>query len=138
MIGTQFAWGNISPYVTGYYRDQGYSVRLTDFYSVLPVITITSTIAFPFGMHFAEIYGPRLIFMSGGILGIACTYLSSLTTHPWVFFSVYAIGFGICKGLLYPSVLFAAWSHIPGRKGLASGVVVSGMGVGSFIFGIVT
>lgn len=21
LIGTQFAWGNISPYVTGYYRD---------------------------------------------------------------------------------------------------------------------
>lgn len=60
MIGTQFAWGNISPYVTGYYRDQGNNVRLTDFYSVLPVITITSTITFPFGMHFAEVYGAKL------------------------------------------------------------------------------
>ena len=33
--------------------------------------------------------------------------------------------------------MYAAWSHLPGRKGLASGVVVSGMGVGSFIFGII-
>jgi len=60
MIGTQFAWGNISPYVTGYYRDQGSSVRLTDFYSVLPVIVIFSTLAFPVGMYLAEKYHPKL------------------------------------------------------------------------------
>ena len=59
MIGSQFAWGNISPYVTGYYRDLGNDVRMTDFYSVLPVITITSTLSFPFGMHFSESYSPK-------------------------------------------------------------------------------
>jgi hypothetical protein len=60
MIGTLFTWGSISPYVTGYYRDQGNNIRLTDFYSVMPVITLVSTISFPFGMHLTELYGPKM------------------------------------------------------------------------------
>lgn len=60
LIGTQFAWGNISPYVTGYYRDEGATVRHTDYYSVLPLIVVASTITFPFGMAFADKYGPKL------------------------------------------------------------------------------
>lgn len=74
--------------------------------------------------------------MTGGIFAIISTYFASMATNAWMFFFIYALGFGIGKGFLYPSVLYAAWSHLPGRKGLASGVIVSGMGIGSFIFGI--
>jgi MFS family permease len=89
-------------------------------------------------MAFADKYGPKLIFTCGGILGIVSTLLASSQTNPWVFFWVYSMGFGICKGCLYPCALIAAWTHLPARKGLASGIIVSGMGVGAFIFGIVT
>jgi hypothetical protein len=61
-----------------------------------------------------------------------------LSSNPAVFFIFYPIGFGFGKGLLYPASLFAAWSHLSGRKGLTSGIIVSGMGIGAFIFGIVT
>ena len=40
------------------------------------------------------------------------------------------------KGLMYPAPLNAAWSHLPGRKGFVSGIVVSGLGMGAFAFGI--
>ena len=60
IIGTLFTWGSISPYVTCYYRDIGNDIRLTDFYSVMPIITLVSTIAFPFGMHLTEHYGPKM------------------------------------------------------------------------------
>ena len=39
---------------------------------------------------------------------------------------------------MYSSVLHACWSHIPGRIGTATGIVISGFGFGGFIFGIVT
>jgi hypothetical protein len=29
LIGAQFTWGNIMPYVVGYYRDQGYDVNMS-------------------------------------------------------------------------------------------------------------
>ena len=53
------------------------------------------------------------------------------------FFIFYAVGFGIGKGFLYPAPLKASWSHLPGRKGLVSGVIVSGLGLGAFVYGIV-
>jgi hypothetical protein len=32
--------------------------------------------------------------------------------------------------------LRASWSHLPGRKGFVSGVIVSGLGLGAFMYGI--
>jgi hypothetical protein len=42
------------------------------------------------------------------------------------------------KGFLYPAPLEAGWSHLEDRKGLVSGIIVSGLGIGSFIFGMLT
>jgi len=39
---------------------------------------------------------------------------------------------------MYASPLAAAWSHLPGRKGTASGIIISGFGFGGFIFGNVS
>lgn len=36
---------------------------------------------------------------------------------------------------MYAPPLAAAWSHVPGRKGMASGIIISGYGFGGFIFG---
>lgn len=49
----------------------------------------------------------------------------------------YAGGFGIGKGFIYPAPLRATWSHLPGRKGMVSGIIVSGLGLGAFIYGII-
>ena len=45
---------------------------------------------------------------------------------------------GIFKGLLQPAILRAGWSHLPQRKGMVSGIIISGYGFGGFVFGIVT
>lgn len=54
-----------------------------------------------------------------------------------LFFIFYAVGFGVGKGFMYPAPLNAAWSHLPGRKGFVSGIVVSGLGIGAFAFAII-
>lgn len=41
------------------------------------------------------------------------------------------------KGFFYSTALHASWSHLPGRKGLVTGIITSGMGFGAFIWGIV-
>ena len=40
------------------------------------------------------------------------------------------------KGLQYSSALLSAISHLPGRKGLVSGVVICGFGFGGFLWGL--
>lgn len=58
MLGVQYAWGNISPYVVGHFRDLGYTnITMNDFYSVLSVIMITSTLLFPIGQRLSANYG---------------------------------------------------------------------------------
>ena len=105
---------------------------------VLPIIVLCSTIFFPIGMKLSGIIGSRLVILIGGLVTVGLVYLSASSTMIIEFFLLYAVGFGVGKGFLYPGPLKAGWSHLPGRKGLVSGLVVSGLGIGAFIFGIVT
>lgn len=65
---------------------------------------------------------------------LLCSYVLS----PSLFIYTFGCGFGIGKGLMYSSVLKAAWTHLPGRKGVASGIIISGFGFGGFLFGNVS
>ena len=60
MVGSEFDWGNILVYVTGYLRDRGSDVTTYDLYIVLPFIVFASTLVFPFGMYFSNSYGAKL------------------------------------------------------------------------------
>lgn len=43
---------------------------------------------------------------------------------------------GIIKGFFMAAAFRAAWSHLPSKKGLATGIASSGAGVGAAIFGL--
>ena len=87
-------------------------------------------------MRLSSVIGSRAVIFIGGLLAIGLTLISTITLSVHVFFVLYAVGFGMGKGLMYPAPLNAAWSHLPGRKGFVSGIVVSGLGIGAFAFGI--
>ena len=50
--------------------------------------------------------------------------------NPYLFILMYTAGSGIIKGFYKQSALVAGWSHLGGRKGLVSGLVLSGYGAG--------
>jgi hypothetical protein len=74
----------------------------------------------------------------GGIISLISVLLCSFVTNPTVFIYLYSFGFGIGKGFMYSSALASAWTHLPGRKGAVSGIIISGFGFGGFFFGIIT
>ena len=88
-------------------------------------------------MDLSQRVSSRTVILLGGVIAITSVFIASFTRSTAAFFFFYAGGFGIGKGFLYPAPLNAGWSHLPGRKGLVSGIIVSGLGIGSFIFGIV-
>lgn len=55
-----------------------------------------------------------------------------------LFCVLYSIAFGCGKGFMYSAAVRAGWSHLPGRKGVASGLIISGFGFGGFFFGLIT
>jgi len=137
VAGAQYAWGNMSPYIVSYFKNNGYpEVTGKQLYSVLPVVMGISTLTFPIGMQISTNYGPRYAIAIGGVFICTCVFITSVWQSPTVFFIFYAGGFGVGKGFVYPSPLKASWSHLPGRKGLVSGFIVSGLGFGAFIYGI--
>ena len=110
---------------------------MSQFYLVLPLIVITSTVFFPIGMEVARRFGSRTAVAIGGTVTVSTTFFSTFATSPSAFFMIYAVGFGIGKGFLYPAPLVAGWSHLEDRKGLVSGIIVSGLGFGAFSFGLI-
>lgn len=87
-------------------------------------------------MHVSNKYGSRYAVFIGGAIICGSVTISIFTKQPIAFFIFYAAGFGIGKGFIYPAPLRATWSHLPGRKGMVSGIIVSGLGLGAFIYGI--
>jgi len=128
----------MSPYIVSYYRNLGHDqVNQNQFYAILPIIVVISTLTFPIGMWLTNLYGSRRVVFLGTIFCCTAVYGSALLKTPLPFFFIYAGGFGIGKGFLYPAPLRASWSHLPGRTGFVSGCIVSGLGLGAFIYGII-
>ncbi len=136
VIGAQYAWGNIAPYIVGYFRDMGVQTNMSEMFAVLPVVVIISTLVFPIGTKLTAITGSKSVIWIGSNFCVVFTALATQATSVEVFFLLYAVGFGVGKGFLYPAPLNAGWSHLPARKGFVSGVVVSGLGIGALSFGI--
>jgi MFS family permease len=64
------------------------------------------------------------------------TFGASLVSDPFLFYFLFGVVFGIGAGLLSSTCLYAGWSHLPDRKALVIGVVMSGYGLGAFFSGI--
>jgi MFS family permease len=137
VIGAQLAWGNQSTYIVSYYYHQGKQVTMEEFYVVQPFIVLIATFFYPIGVFLSGKYGSRPVIVLGGIIPFSLVMVCSYIQSPTLFIALYSFGFGCGKGLMYSSVLHAGWSHLPGRKGLASGAIICGFGFGGFIFGLI-
>lgn len=50
------------------------------------------------------------------------------------FVTFFAVFFGLGNGLSYMASLQCVWKYYPHNKGMAGGIVLSAIGVGSFLF----
>lgn len=140
IIGAQLAMGNIAVYFTSYYRmSLGYDIDSDMFFPMQSMIVVFAMFIFPLGNRLVDMFGgeSRPVVALGGAIAISmvsmCAYLRF---SPKVFMLMYALGMGIFKGLLQSAILRAGWSHLPERKGLVSGCIISGFGFGGFFFGL--
>lgn len=51
---------------------------------------------------------------------------------------IFGVGYGFCNGIAYTVPLKICWDLYPERKGMVSGVIICGFGVGSFIFSFIS
>jgi nitrate/nitrite transporter NarK len=131
--------GNITVYFVSYYRLILNYKEVDDdtFYAIHPTLVLIATVFYPIGNCLVDYFGhSRPVIALGGSMAIlastACVYIEM---DPAVFIVVYSFGMGVFKGMLTSALLRAGWSHLPQRKGLVSGCIISGYGFGGFLFG---
>ena len=59
-------------------------------------------------------------------------------TRFLLFTATYSICFGICNGQGYTIPLKICWDLFPNNRGMVTGVITFGFGIGSFAFGILS
>lgn len=80
--------------------------------------------------------GPRLTAYAGASFVSCCTYLSShCTTLRSLVFLQALVGVGI--GLSYSAPILCGFGHLRHNKGIVSGIVTTGSGIGPFLAGLV-
>ena len=81
----------------------------------------------------ADRFGPQRVILAGVIAMTAALALASAVGVLWQIYVLYGLGLGLGIGFAYVPALGAVQSWFSIRRGLASGITVSGIGVATMI-----
>ena len=130
-LGTVYAW---SFFQTMLVRDVGWTFSQTAAAFSITIFTLGVSAALA-GQALPRV-GPRFLAVTGSCLFSAGYLVASLALSLdaiWLFYLGYGVigGAGIGMGYVTPVATVAKW--YPDRKGLVTGIVVMGFGVGAFL-----
>ena len=130
-LGTVYAW---SFFQTMLVRDVGWTFSQTAAAFSITIFTLGVSAALA-GQALPKV-GPRFLAVLGSVMFSAGYLLGSLALaidSLWLFYLGYGVigGAGIGLGYVTPVATAAKW--YPDRKGLVTGIVVMGFGVGAFL-----
>ncbi|XP_035680847.1 oxalate:formate antiporter-like isoform X1 [Branchiostoma floridae] len=137
-LGTIYTSANMNPYLTSYIRERSSPSDLTYKVSVwLFSLQIAGLgLSMFVGGYISRRIGPRWTPLLGGWLmsaGVALTYFTVRHSF-YAILATYGLMFGLGIGIAYTAPLACAMKWMPERKGLVKGLVLAGLGGGSFIF----
>jgi predicted MFS family arabinose efflux permease len=81
--------------------------------------------------------GPRFTAYLGCGMLVAGVFLSSFAKSVAVLIMLYGILFGMGGGIAYTTPIICGLKWMPGKKGLISGCVTAGFGLGAFVFNFI-
>lgn len=139
-LGTMFCWGNFLSYAPQYLKffdGKGKPNTPPDALFVIPFALVAQAIAMPLGPMLSARVGAQKGLLIGSLLTALATYLSSYQTTLLSFILTYSLLFGTGVGLAYTAPMVASWKWLPSKKGLASGCIQAGFGLGGFVFSLI-
>mmetsp|Transcript_27841 Transcript_27841/g.28089 ORF Transcript_27841/g.28089 Transcript_27841/m.28089 type:complete len:483 (+) Transcript_27841:44-1492(+) len=138
-FGTMYCWANFLSYVPPslQFFDGTQKAGQPDALYVLPVLIICQCVAMPVGTSVVNILGASKSLLLGGFLVSLGVFLSSFAKSLPIFMLAYSLLFGSGVGMGYTAPMIAGWKWLPSSKGLVSGVILMGYGLGGFIFNLV-
>lgn len=137
-LGTLFTHGNISTYVISYVHNYSHPRNLDGGTTAwLYGASVMGQGASMFAGGLLELkIGPRYTALLGSVVMSAGVMLSAVAIKVsfWLLLFTYGIMFGVGSGIAYIAPIVCALRWLPKWKGVANGVVVSGVGLGGLLF----
>ena len=130
-LGTVYAWSFFQTYLV---REHGWTFTETAWAFSITIFSLGTAAAWA-GAALPRL-GPRKLALAGSLMFCGGYLFASLALHLdslTIFYLGYGVigGAGIGLGYVTPVATVAKW--FPDRKGLATGVVVMGFGIGAFL-----
>ena len=139
-LGTCYCWGNFQSYAPlglKFFDGKDHPGETPDSTLALPVFFIGQCLGMPFGPAIVKAIGARMTARLGCISVLATVYIASYTKTLATFLLFYGLLFGISVGITYTAPMMAAYTWLPKSKGLVSGAILGGYGMGGFFFNII-
>jgi len=132
-LGTAYAWSNFTqPLVASF----GWSASETTLTFGLAIFFIG--IGAVAGGLLSQKYGPRNVTVVGAILWGVGNILAAVGPHEaWWWYLTYGLIGGFGNGMAYIIPIATVTKWFPDKRGLGSGIVVMGFGLGAFFYGFI-
>jgi MFS family permease len=132
-LGTAYAWSNFTQPLIASFNWSNTTATLT-FELAIFFIGIGAVI----GGRWQDRVGPRTVTLVGAVLWGLGNVLAAIGPHsPWWWYVTYGVIGGFGNGMAYITPVATVTKWFPDKRGLASGMVVMGFGLGAFVYGFV-
>uniref|UniRef100_A0A7S2X974 Major facilitator superfamily (MFS) profile domain-containing protein n=1 Tax=Lotharella oceanica TaxID=641309 RepID=A0A7S2X974_9EUKA len=136
-LGTMYCWGAFTPYITSYLRKYNPHLTYNDTIIVFMLIPAAQTVGMPIGGTLMTKIGPRYTALIGCWIMAFGVFVSAFATTVFQTTLTYGIIYGLGMGMAYMCPIACGFKWLPTYKGLLSGIVVTGFGLGGAIFNII-
>jgi len=137
VFGSIYTFGALTPYISSYLYYHNDPTSST----TLSLLFTLTHIFINFGTFICTTYLtnlPNRLLCIIAILGMSsCVFAVSFVDKFIGFAILYGFAYGSCIGVGYFVPTRNAYLHLPNRKGLCSGVIMSGFGLGSALFNLI-
>lgn len=129
--GSIYTFGALTPYISSYLYYEGDETSNTAMSMLFTITMIMQGVGVTFSnMVLAKV--PNRIICIVAIMGLSATvFIASFMKTFAGFFAFYGLIYGFFIGIGYYPPIKNAYMHLPTRKGLCSGLCMSGFGFGS-------
>ena len=138
-LGTLYCWANFGSYSPQNLRffDGKIHDGQPDSLIVMPLAIIAQCLTLPFGPSVVKKIGASKTLLLGSWIMALGVFLSSYAQSLSVFIACYSLLFGAGIGIAYTAPMLAGYKWLPNSKGLVSGGVLAGFGLGGFFFNLI-
>ena len=135
-LGCLYLWGSISGYYISYLHYNGQpNISSSDTLAVIPISWVISSSFSPLGTVLLRKWNVKVLMATGSFICIMAVVMASRVNNFSHFLFFYSIMLPFGNALIgFPSTM-VCWEHFPNKKGLVSGFISMGFGLGAFFFG---